>query len=75
MHTTVVQILGKRECPYTFNGVNLAEMRRAELYRLARAFDLGGPQQSKNELLTLLISKLKLMNSEQEITDMVTTDG
>lgn len=71
MHTTVVQIIGARECPYTWRGRNLAEMRRVELYRLGRALDVGGPQSTKNDLLQALIGKLRIMDAETELSDMI----
>lgn len=74
MQTTYVDIIGPKHCRYTFRGVNLAELRRAELYRLAKCFDLANADSTKNDMLGALISKLKLMNAEQEITDMIESE-
>ena len=71
MHTVVTNMIGTRECQYTFNGINLANLRRAELYRLARALDLGSPDSSKNEMLLAMIAKLNMMSAEQELTDLI----
>ena len=71
MKVKVEQMLGVKDCPYTFRGENLAQLRRARLFRVAQAFDLGDPAASKNQLLTNLIAKLRMMNAETEITDMV----
>ena len=71
MKTSVTQIIGHRECPFTLNGVNLSELRRAQLFRIGQVLDIATPQSSKNELLTGIISKLKLVNAEQEISDFV----
>lgn len=69
--TSTVNVLGARDCRYTLDGKNLANMRRAELFRIARCFDLGNPDASKNELLSGLIAKLNLMGAEDELADMV----
>ena len=71
MITSTINILGARDCRYTLDGVNLAHMRRADLFRMARCFDLGNPDASKNELLTGLIAKLNLMGAESELADMI----
>ena len=51
MQTTYVDIIGPKHCRYTFRGVNLAELRRAELYRLAKCFDLANADSTKNDML------------------------
>ena len=73
MHTTHIIQLGPRDCPYTLNGKNLVDYRRGDIHFKAIAEGLGvySPDLSKNELLTAMIHKLKLMNAETEIMDML----
>lgn len=71
MHTTVINIISKRDCGYTFRGVNLADMRRAALYQIGKALDLAKPNMSKNELLGALIARLKHMGADSEIVEWI----
>ena len=71
MKTTTTQIIGYRDCKYRLNGENLANMRRAQLSRLAKSFGIQGGDPTKNELLIRLISKLNLMDAEPELTDLL----
>ena len=42
MQTTHQHNPGVRDCPYTFQGTNLCELRRHELHKLAGAFKVPG---------------------------------
>jgi alcohol dehydrogenase class IV len=71
MRTVVTQIIGPRECPYTWQGRNLAEMRKAELNPIAKALGVFDPNVTKNDLLLSMIGKLRHSKSELELTDNV----
>lgn len=71
MKTTYINMIGVKDCPYTWRGENLALLRRAKLYKIAGALDLKDPSASKNELLTAMLAKLKLMSAETELSDMI----
>lgn len=67
MKTTVETIITPKMCVYTFNGTNLAEMRRAALSPLCSAVGITGDM-SKNQMLTLLIAKLDSIGCEKALT-------
>lgn len=67
MKTTVETIVTPKMCAYTFNGTNLAEMRRAALTPLCSAVGIVGDM-SKNQMLTLLIARLDALGCEKELT-------
>ena len=73
MKTTYVNQLSWRDCPFQYHGTNLANMRRAELWRIASRDDIniGNAGASKNDLLYGLITFFKAMQSEQEISDLI----
>lgn len=74
MQTTVIQTIGSRECPFTYRGTNLADLRRAEIYRLCDSFGIANAEMSKNDLLILLMAHLKSVHADPEITDLL-SDG
>ncbi len=68
MKTTTETIINFRNCPYSMNGENLANMRRAALQPIAAAVGIRG-ELSKNQLLTLLIGKLNAMGAPKELSE------
>lgn len=68
MHTHVENIINFRNCAYSFNGTNIANMRRSELQPLAQALGLRGDF-SKNQLLTMMITKLDAIGASKELSE------
>lgn len=68
MRTTVETIINYRNCPYSLNGDNLANLRRAQLQPIAAAVGIRG-EFTKNQLLTRLIEKLAAMGASTEISE------
>ena len=61
--------LGARDCPFTLNGQNLTGMRRVKLREIAASLDLpnnGG----RNEMLTAIISALRVREAPHELMDL-----
>ena len=71
MKTTVETIINYRMCNYTFQGENLANLRRSQLQPIAAAVGIKG-ELSKNEILTQLLPKLAALDCEKEISDTET---
>lgn len=68
MKTTYETVINFRNCPYSFNGENLANLRRAQLQPIAAALGIRGDF-SKNQLLTMMIGKLEAVNASAEISE------
>ncbi len=66
---TPINYISSRQCPYSFNGENLAAMRRAKLRLLAKELEVS-PDDSKQAILVRLIGKLKVMDAPKELTDL-----
>ena len=66
---TPIVYIGPKNCPFTKNGKNLAEMRRAVLRPLAKSLKVsaGG---SKQEILKRVIGKLKVIDAPKELSDI-----
>ena len=64
-----INYIAPKQCPYSFNGENLAAMRRAKLRLLAKKLKVS-PDDSKQAILTRLIGKLKVMDAPKELTDL-----
>lgn len=76
MHTTVENYIGPRDCRYKWRGVNIVNLRRVQLYKLAQCFRLGTPASTKNQLLTMLIGRLDAMNAvDDEISALIKGDA
>jgi len=58
-----------KQCPYTIEGVNLAEMRRAKLRTIAKKLKLS-PDGTKQEILRRLIGRLAAAEAPSELTDL-----
>ena len=69
MKITTEVIINFRNCPYTLNGQNLANLRRSQLEPIANALGIR-EEMSKNQLLTRMISLLKANSAEQELADI-----
>ena len=67
MKSTFVNIISPKQCKYKYDGVNLAEMRRAAIYKIARRFNI--PDGPKNDMLKALIPKLDLLEASEELTE------
>jgi len=66
---TPVVYIAPKQCPYSFNGQNLAAMRRAKLRE--RAKNLGvSPDGSKQAILIRVIGKLKVMDAPKELSEI-----
>lgn len=68
MKTTTETIINFRNCPYSINGENLANLRRAQLQPLAAAIGIRG-EFTKNQLLTMMLAKLAAMDASKELSD------
>ena len=68
MHTTVETIINFRNCPYTLNGENIANLRRVEVQNLAAVLGIRG-EFSKNQLLTRMIEKLAAVDAPKELSE------
>ena len=64
-----IRYLGPKDCPFTIDGQNLAEMRRAKLRLVAKSFDVS-PEGTKQEILIRLIGKLKVSGAPKELNDL-----
>ena len=64
-----VNYIAPKQCPYSFNGENLAAMRRTKLRQLAKKLGVS-PDDSKQAILVRLIGKLKFMDAPKELTDL-----
>ncbi len=69
MKTTHTKFLGVKDCPYTKNGKNLAEIRLAKLRPIAQSLKLNADG-TKNEVLGLIIGKLQLLEAPQELSEL-----
>lgn len=66
-----VHFMGSRDCPYTFRGQKLVELRRTKLREIAGALKIPADATlTKNEILTRVISKLSAMGAESEISNV-----
>lgn len=70
MKVTSTLILGPKEVEYTWDGENIARMRRGQLFLIAKAFGVADPTLSKNDLLYAIIGKAKAIGAETELTDI-----
>ncbi len=66
---TPVVYLAPKNCPYSFNGQNLAAMRRAKLRQIAKALKVS-PDGSKQEILKRLIGALGVAGAPKELNDL-----
>lgn len=64
-----VRYLSTKDCEFTINGVNLAEMRRAKLRPIAKALGVSADD-SKQAILLRIIGKLKVNGSPKELNDL-----
>ena len=70
MQNKYIHFIAPKDCDYTLFGKNLVEMRRAELRKLAKALDINADG-TKNDILGGLIGKLKAMEAETELSEIV----
>lgn len=68
MHVNVENIINFRNCAYSFNGTNIANMRRAQLQPIAAALGIRGDF-TKNQLLTMMIAKLDAVGAAKELSE------
>lgn len=60
--------MAAKDCPFTFKGQNLTELRRARLRLIAKAINIPEYNElPKNELIVRLIGKLKALGAESEL--------
>ena len=62
-----VHYIAPKECPFTWKGENLAELRRVKLVRIATALKVDATG-SKNEILGRLVNYLKATEAESELS-------
>lgn len=67
MKNNFVTYISAKQCPYSFEGKNLTEFRRAKLRKIAQAVKVNA-EGSKNELLQRIIGKLNLIGAEKELS-------
>lgn len=67
-YNPVTHFISSKECPYTVHGKNIAELRRAKLRKIAESIAVNA-EGTKNDILGRVISRLRAMNSEKELTE------
>lgn len=67
MKQTFVTYIPPKQCPYTVDGKNLTEFRRAQLRKVAQAVKVDADG-SKNALLQRIIHKLNLIGANKELS-------
>lgn len=72
MKQTFVTYISPKQCPYSVDGKNLTEFRRAQLRKVAQAVKVDA-EGSKNALLQRIISKLNLIDAPRELSVEVPT--
>ena len=70
-----VRFLAPADVKYTFGGVNLYELRRAQLQKLARSLDVdthaaSGREVTGNDLLGAIVHKLDRIDAPAEVTEL-----
>lgn len=68
MKITPVHYIAPKECPYTYRGRNLAEMRRAKLQRIAKTLEVD-IEGSKNELVGRIIDRARALEMNAELSE------
>ncbi|MEE9158971.1 MAG: hypothetical protein V3U60_11355 [Gammaproteobacteria bacterium] len=58
-----------KECKYTLNGQNIAEMRRTKVNKIAASLKLE-PKGPKNETLAMVIARLNALEAPNELSEM-----
>jgi len=71
MQTNTIVYLSAKDCPYTYKGVNLFGVRKAELLKVAKSLKVD-TDIPKNDMLKTIIKKLDMLDSEKELSDMIT---
>lgn len=71
MRTRILHYVSHKECPYTWRGENIANLRRSKLQDIAASFQIGTPDSSKQEILAQLVPRLNGLGAETEISDIV----
>ena len=66
---TPIVYLAPKDCPFSIDGQNLVEMRRARLRQIAKAVGVS-PDDSKQSILKRIIGKLKVAGAPKELTDI-----
>ena len=66
---TPIVYLAPKDCPFSIDGQNLVEMRRARLRQIAKAIGVSAAD-SKQDILKRLIGKLKVAGAPKELTDL-----
>ena len=70
MQFNTTHYIAAKDCPYTLNGENLAEMRRARLNKIAMALELG-PLNTKNETLGAIMARLNAIEADKELSAII----
>jgi len=68
MKFTSQHFISPKDCPFTLNGKNLVELRRAKLRTYAKALGVDADG-TKNEILGGLIVRLRSAEAESEISE------
>ena len=73
MKTTTTHYISHRECPFTWNGTNLVNLRRTSLYKLSQSLKIvsATPDSSKQKLLEVIIPRLSALEFEAEISSLI----
>ena len=64
-----VRYISVKDCPYSIEGNNLAEMRRARLRKIAIAISVSA-EGSKQDILKRVIGRLKASGAPKELNDL-----
>lgn len=60
--------MAAKDCPFSFKGQNLAELRRARLRLIAKAINVPGYNDlPKHELVVRIIGKLRALGAEADL--------
>ncbi len=70
MKVTVTRIIAAKDCEFTLNGKNLAEMRRFRINRIATAIKVD-VEDSKNATLTRVLGRLRAMEAAPELSEIL----
>ena len=67
-YTNGVHFIGPKDCPFKYMGKNLFELRRPKIRKIAAALNVPNDG-TKNEILGAVITRLKTMGAQEEITE------
>lgn len=69
MQHNQIRFIGPYDCPFRLKGTNIAELRRAQLRKLAGRLDID-MELPKNDMLKRMIRKLEAIEAPEELTEL-----